>query len=404
MNSLPLSGIRVIDFSHSWAAPHCARILGDYGAEVIKVEYPRRLCILRGAKKTNGHYNKHPAWHQVNRNKRAITLDLKTDRDRKILSDLVRISDVFVENSRTTVLEQLGFSYNDLTRIKKDLIMLSMSAFGHSGPYSNFVGYGAIFEAVSGIQSLTAYEAGEKPQRIRELDVTNGVAGAGAVMTALIHRQMTGQGQHIDLSQLEASTHAAIGEQLLEYAVNGSQNVPRGNRDRYYAPQGCYRCRGNDKWIAITVRTEKEWQRLCQVMEHPEWITDPRFIDSSSRHLNHDILDRLIAEWTSQRNHYEAMYILQRASIPSGAVLDCQELKKDPHLQARKYFKEETTDPSHTFMGEPFRLSGIREIPLNSGPDLGRDNKYVLCTILGHKEYEDKVWNESEIGTAYDPE
>ncbi|MDW7772820.1 MAG: CoA transferase [Desulfobulbaceae bacterium] len=404
MSKLPLTGIRIIDLSHSWAAPHCSRILADFGAEVIKVEYPRRLCILRGAKKINRNYDSQPAWHQVNRNKLGITLDLKVAGDRDAFVDLVKISDVVVENSRTMVSDCLGFGYSDLTKLKKDIIMVSMSAFGHSGPFSNFVGYGAVFEAVSGIQSLTAYKVGEKPQRIREMDVTNGIAGAGAVMTALIHRQMTGQGQHIDISQLETATHAAIGEHLLEYAANGTQIGPTGNRHRYYAPQGCYQCRGNDKWVVITVRTKQEWQRLCQVMEHPEWITDSRFIDSNSRHIHHDILDRFIEEWTSQRNHYEVMHILQGAFIPAGAVLDLQELKKDPHLRARKYFREETTGSSRTFMGVPFRLSGTVGLPLNRGPDLGGDNEYVSREILGHEENEGIIRNDSEIGTAYDPE
>ena len=145
MGRLPLERIRVIDFSHSWAAPHCTRILGDFGAEVIKVEYVKRLCLLRGARKDEQRYNKHPGWLQANRNKLSVTLDLAVREHRHILEDLVRISDVFVENGRPGVIEKLGFGYRDLTKLKPDIILLSMSAFGRSGPYASYAGYGAVF-------------------------------------------------------------------------------------------------------------------------------------------------------------------------------------------------------------------------------------------------------------------
>ena len=336
-NELPLAGIRVIDFSHSWAAPHCARILGDYGAEVIKVEYVRRLCLIRGTRTDDKIYDRHPGWLQVNRNKLSITLDLALDQDCRILKDLVEISDVFIENSRPGVLAKFGFGYEELADLRPDLIVLSMTAFGRSGPYADYAGYGAVFETVGGIQSLTAYGADSKPMRVREMDVTNGLAGAGAIMTALMHRQRTGQGQYIDMSQLETSIHASIGEHLLEKAVNGKQAPPCGNRHRIFAPQGCYRCMGDDKWVAITVRTEKEWRRFCEVLGHPEWISDPLFSTPDRRRHHHGQLDRLIEGWTTGLSHYEAMHALQSAGIASAAVLSTAEIHNDPGLWVLGY-------------------------------------------------------------------
>jgi crotonobetainyl-CoA:carnitine CoA-transferase CaiB-like acyl-CoA transferase len=402
-NNLPLKGVRIIDLSHSWAAPHCTRILADFGAEVIKVEYILRLCLLRGARKEGRTYNTHPAWLQVNRNKLSITLDLKVERDREILTDLIKTCDVFVENSRPGVMKKLGFGYNDVVKIKKDMIMLSMSAFGNTGPYASYSGYGAVFEAVGGIQSLTAYDRNSRPYRIKEMDITNGLAGASAVMTALLHRQQTGQGQYIELSQLEASTHATIGEHLLEYAMNSQQTLPLGNRHWKFAPQGCYRCKGEDKWVVITIRSEMEWQRLCEVLSHPEWISDARFATREARIENHDMLNQLIAVWTSQYTQLEAMEILQSQGIPSGAVLDVSEISENTHLKHRQYFVRDVGGSDKLFMGMPFALNkGSGEIRWR-GPDLGQHNEYVLCEMLGRSIDEVKPIQEDEIGTAYDP-
>jgi crotonobetainyl-CoA:carnitine CoA-transferase CaiB-like acyl-CoA transferase len=404
MNTLPMEGLRILDISHSWAAPHCARILADFGAEVIKVEYVRRLCLLRGAKKEKKIYNSHPGWLQVNRNKYSITLDLKNDPDKKIFRELVSISDVLIENSRTGVMNKLGFGFQELAKIKKDLIMLSMTAFGNTGPYASYAGYGAVMEAVGGIQSLTAYEKGGKPARIRELDITNGLAGACAVMTALLHRQKTGEGQYIDLSQLEAATHGLIGEHLLEYGMNSSQTLPLGNRHRRFAPQGCYPCKGEDKWITITIRSEEEWCRFCEVLGRPAWISDPLFATRDARMKNHDLLDRMIGEWTMQHTNQDAMQILQNSGIPSGAVIDVDEIRNSVHLRERKYFTGEADGPGLLFMGMPFRFSQAEGEVRWRGPELGQHNEYVLSQLLGRSHDEVKPVNNNDIGTAFDPE
>jgi len=399
---LPLTGIRVLDLSHSWAAPHCGRILADFGAEVIKIEYIKRLCLLRGARKDPQIYNQHPGWLQVNRNKYAITLDLQAVEDREVFTDLVKITDVVITNFRPGSMEKLGLGYEDITRIKDDVIFLSMSSFGDTGPYAHYAGYGAVFEALGGINSLTAYDRDSRPCRIKEIDVTNGSAGAGAVMTALIHRRKTGQGQYIDLSQLEAATHATIGEHLLAVAMNADQTLPRGNRHWKYAPQGCYRCRGQDKWVVITVRTEAEWERFCEVAEHPEWKTDERFASLSDRMANHDKLDKLINQWTGTRENIEIMERLQANNICAGAVLDVDDLGKNPHLEDRGYFAAEKQSPDTRFPGMPFALSESPGKVAWRGPALGRHNEHILCHLLGRSPEEVTPIKESEVGTAFD--
>lgn len=404
MKNAALRGVRVIDFSHSWAVPHCARVLADYGAEVVKVEYVRRLCLLRGARNEREVYDSHPGWLQVNRNKLSVTLDLNVEADREAFRRLLSASDVLIENSRAGVMDRLGFGYSDIVKIRKDMIMLSSTAFGSSGPFAAYCGYGAVIEAVGGIQSLTAYETDGKPMRIREIDVTTGLAAACAVMTALIHRQRTGEGQHIDLSQLEAASHVLIGEQLLEYFANGRQSLPMGNRHSTFAPQGCYRCSGDDKWVALTVRDNEEWSALCEVVGRPELASDRRFSTSEARMENQDLLDRVIGEWTLVRSHVQVMHALQSRGIPSGAVLDFAEVSSDPHLKERGYFQSGVGGSERPFMGMPFKLSRGEGSVRTRGPRLGEHNDYVFSGLLGMKEEGIGSFTAGDIGMAFDLE
>lgn len=399
---LPLSGIRVLDFTHDWAGPHATRMLADFGAEVIKVEYPRRMDGMRGGWKENQAYNRHSRWFQLNRNKLSVALDLRDLRKVEAVKDLVRISDIVVVSSRPGVMERLGLGYDALRSIRADIIMLSMSGFGQTGPESAYSGYGGCLEPLSGIQSLTGYSKREKPARIREIDVTNGLMGACAIMTALVYRQRTGKGQFLDLSQLEASTVAFAGEHLLEYAMNGSQCLPLGNRHRRHAPQGCYRCKGDDKWVTLVIRTEEEWQALCETIGRSDLIGDARFSGPVARAQNHDILDQVIEQWTARHGNMDAMRLLQQAGVCAGAVLDVAELAVNPHLKERNYFQSLARDSSQRFPGSPFRLSTTMPKIVRRGPCLGEHNEYVLCQLLGLPQEEAKLISEDEIGTAFD--
>ncbi|MHC4455475.1 MAG: CaiB/BaiF CoA transferase family protein [Planctomycetota bacterium] len=404
MNSSPLQGVRVVDLTHYWAGPTATRILADYGAQVIKIEYLRRLCVLRGGQKKDMAYNRFPRWHQVNRNKYSVILDLKSSHDRNIFRDLVKISDVVVDNFRGGSMERIGYDYDKLKELKPDIIQISMPAFGDSGPYRSYAGVGASMEALSGIQSYTVYDNDDRSKRIKEMDVVNGIMGTCAIMTALLYHQKTGRGQFVDLSQMEAGTHALIGEHLLEYEMTGQQRHPIGNRHLWHAPQGCYRCKGEDRWIAISVSSEEVWHKFCQVLGCPEWKKDPRFETRLARRENQEALDRLIENWTIQYDHIEAMSILQKAGVPAGAVLDMQEIVVDSHLKARNFFCTSEDGSPGFFIGMPFSISGDRGKMRWRGRDLGQDNTRVLTELLGRSADDISPISEDDIGTGFDPE
>lgn len=403
-SELPLTGIRIVDLTHDWAGPHATRMLADFGAEVIKIEYLKRIDGMRGAKKEGQAYNHHPRWLEINRNKLSITLDLKTTRGVEAFKELVKISDVVVASSRVGVMEKFGLGYDALREIKPDIIMVSMSPFGHTGPESGYAGYGGCLEPLSGIQGLTAYAAGGRPTRVREMDVTNGVVGACAIMTALVQRQQTGKGQWVDLSQLETATGGLIGEHLLEFVMNGTQTLPLGNRHPFSAPQGCYPCQGDDKWVALSIGSDAEWKKFCEVMGRPELSEDERFATNAARMQNHDELDQLIEGWTNSRTHYQAMELLQAAGLAAGAVLNVAEISENPHLQERGFFKQAGYGSDRLFPGMPFIFSEYQGEVRRRGPHLGEHNHYVLCELLGRAAEEAAPIRDEEIGTAFDIE
>lgn len=403
MDKLPLAGVRVTDLTHYWSGPHCTRILADLGAEVIRVEYLPRLCVMRGGFTDDKGYDKHPRWFQVCRNKSSVTLDLKKPREREILDDLVRVSDVVAENSRPGVMKTLGLNYDELKKLREDVILLSMPACGSTGPWAPNSGVGGSLEPLSGLQELTAYEKDGKRLRIKEADVTSGIMGACAVMTALCHRKTTGQGQWIDMSQLEALSHSLFGEHLLEMEMNGTQTLPQGNRHSRFAPQGCYRCKGHDNWVVITIRSDEEWTSLCNVCEQTGWKTDARFQTNDDRREHHDELDVLIESWTVERDKQEVMHLLQECGIPAGAVVDTSELACDPHLSAREFFKSASDGSTGKYPGNPIRQADWDIRISRRGPDLGADNTRVVTEILGRPASDAPIIRESEIGTGYDP-
>jgi crotonobetainyl-CoA:carnitine CoA-transferase CaiB-like acyl-CoA transferase len=359
---------------------------------------------MRGGKKADQAYNHHPRWLQINRNKLSMTLDLKLPRDSDSFKDLVRISDVVVENSRVGVMERVGLEYKVLKEIKPDLIFLSMTGFGQTGPEASYAAYGGTLEALGGIQALTAYDKTSKPMRIKEMDVTNGILGACAIMTALIYRQQTGRGQWIDLSELEAATSGLIGDHLLEYVVNGTQTLPVGNRHSLYAPHGCYPCKGDDRWVTLVVRSDEEWQRFCTIIGRPELIDDIRFATNAARAQYHDTLDRIIEEWSLLHTHYEAMQLLQQAGIAAGAVLNVAEIGEDPHLQERGFFQMAKEGSDRLFPGMPFQLTASRGEIRRPGPRLGEHNAYVLGRLLQRSQDGFDRIVEDGIGTAFDYE
>ena len=397
----PLSGLRIVDLTHDWAGPHAARILADYGAEVIKIEYHARLDGMRGAYLDR--INSHPRWWQINRNKGSISLDLHDPQQLQALKNLLKESDILVENSRPGVLERLGLGYDVLKAIKPDLVMVCMSAYGGTGPESRYAGYGGAIEALSGVQALTAYDRDGDPMRVRELDVTNGIMGACAILTALLYHQQTGRGQLVDVSERESSTWM-IGEHILEYVINNEQTLPLGNRSAVFAPQGCYRCEGDDNWLVITIRDDAQWITLCDVCGFNDAKSDDRFATVAGRRKHHDEIDRLIETWSSRHQKHAAMKHLQAAGIAAGIVADARDLAADEHLMAREWFQFDHAHESKRYPGFPFRFACGGGEFVKRGPDLDIDNEAVLCELLKMPRSILTDIENTPLGTAFDLE
>lgn len=403
MSSQPLAGVTVIDMCHEWAGPHAGRLLADFGATVIKVEYLRRLDHMRGGRKDNKAYDRTARFLQLNRNKRSVTLDLNVARDRSLFEDLVRRSDIVLSNSRPGVLDRLGFGYQALKSLRDDIILVSLSACGQTGPESSYAGYGGGLEATCGVQSLTAYGHNGEPRRIREMDVTNGIMGAAAIMTALLRRRFSGQGCWVDLSEVEAPAHALAGEHLLEFATNGVSSLPVGNRHPCYAPHGCYPCAGADAWIAVSIANREQWTALVRLIGKPEWSAETRLSSAEGRRALHDDIDGAIAAWTAQHDKHEAMAQLQAVGVPAGAVLNAADIHTDVHLAARGYFRRPLQDPGAPLhSGFPFRLSGGGGEVRRSGPALGEGNREILSEWLDRPASDVPVFTEDDVVTDFD--
>jgi crotonobetainyl-CoA:carnitine CoA-transferase CaiB-like acyl-CoA transferase len=399
MPDLPLKGIRVVDLSMWFAGPMCTRLIGDMGAEIIKIESLRHIDPWRGPVNleqvrqqfpdrpvSNRPYDCSPGFNLQNRNKYGITLDLGTAEGKEILKNLVKISDVLVENYSPRVMPQLGLDYPALKEVNSRLIMMSLPALGRTGPDKDYLAFGQTIDCISGMAYLTGY-LGEEPMLQSGLsygDPLSGMNAAFAVISALNYRLRTGKGMHIDLSQVEGLI-AFNADSVMDCTMNGRVRERIGNRDRSMAPHGCYRCRGEDQWVVIAIASDEVWKRFCRAIGEPDWTKDERFADLLGRFEHQDELDTLIETWTMQYDHYEAMHVLQAAGVPAGPVLDAKELLEEPHFNARGIYEKVPHREAgiHPYIA-PFAL--FSETPIHirmPAPCLGEHNEYVFGKILG---------------------
>lgn len=409
-SSLPLAGIRVLDLSQFWAGPCANRFLADMGAEVIKVESCHRPDPLRLVPRglfPNGEPGEQP-WNRSgmvnerNRNKLGLTLDLTKGKGVEIFKKLVKISDVVVENFSARVMKGFGLDYAVLKEINPRLIMASISSQGMSGPERDYVSLGNILEQTAGLCATTGYQ-GEpvRPMGIAFPDVLGSILGAGAIVTALFHRRRTGVGTYIDISQRQMVS-CIVPESIMDYVMNGRNPSPMGNRHQWKAPHGCYRCKGEDRWVTIAVGTDEEWRSLCEVMGRPELAQDERFGNFLARYKQQDELDAIIEGWTSQLDNQVAMDTLQRVGVPSGAALKPDQVFNDPHLEARGFF-ETTSHPevgTYRYYGRPMVFSETPGSTRSPAPSLGEHNRQILEGLLHYPAEEIKqLEDEGVIGT-----
>lgn len=388
-----LEGLRVIEMGQLIAIPFAAKLLGDMGAEIIRIESCTRMDGYRvtGFYKNDGSgefWNRAVNFYEQNRGKQSLTLDLAQSSGLETLIELIAISDVFIENFTPRVISNFGLEYDDLRKVKPDIIMVSSTGYGHTGPWSGFgaIGYGT--EAACGLAAVTGYVDG--PPAIPELpyaDYTAGEHTVFAIMAALMHRIGTGEGQFIDVSQTQTLT-ATVPEPLMDYAFNGRVTETSGNRDVMYAPQGTYPCQGDDRWISLSVRSDREWEALCGVLNRQAWASDPRFADGLSRSNNHELIDELMSSETVHWSAAELQAQLQSVGVPAGEVLDGKALLFSEHLNARGFYEvvqhaESTGMPPLPYAGRPWKFSQTPGEITSAAPTLGEHNDVILADLLG---------------------
>jgi benzylsuccinate CoA-transferase BbsF subunit len=392
---LPLEGIKVVDLTHVFAGPTCTRILGDLGADVIRFESPNRLDVTRNLIITENDGLDHP-WHRAsyfvirNTNKREMMIDLAQPEGVAIIKKLIADADVLADSFTPRVMENFGLGYQSVKEIKPDIIMISLSGYGQYGSMRDFGAYGMGLEPASGISSITGYTDGP-PMRsgLSFTDPYSGFMGAGAVLTALAYRRRTGKGQYIDLSEQEAAI-PVMGAALMDYQMNERIRPRNDNRSDWAAPQGCYRCAGDDRWVAISCSDDAEFERFAKAAEHPEWLADERFATVLARHEHHDELDAAITEWTSQHDHYAVMHLLQAASVKAAAVLNGKEVLLDPQYAARKQFdivEQPMLGKRLVQKNVAARFTRFEASPRRHAPLLGEHNEEVLKE-LGYSDEE----------------
>jgi len=409
----PLAGIRIIEMGQLIAIPFSMKMLADMGAQVIRLESTGRLESYRSdsvyKNDISGEFwNKGANFYEQNRNKLGVTLDLSKPEGLAILRELVSVADIFSENFTPRVIKNFGLEYEDLKKIKPDIIMVSSTGYGFYGPWANYGATGPATEGAAGLAYQTGYAGSDSPMmsEIPYTDYTSGEHTVFGVMAALMHRLRTGEGQFVDISQTQA-TSATIPEILMDYSANKRSGPRMGNQDTVMSPHGCYQTQGEDRWITIAVATDEEWQSLCRVLKQDDWASDSRFADSLSRWQNRDELDELIGPVTSTWLSHDLMHSLQNEGVAAGVVMDSKDLLFDPHLVERNFYEvvshhESTGIPPLPYAGRPWKLSKTPAVDGMAAPLMGEHNTLILGDLLG-KTAEEMVALEKTGIIGYGP-
>lgn len=393
----PLAGVRIADFSWYAAGPFGTLMLGMLGAEVIRVE---------SHTKRDSHRKEHPIYgrdyvpafdHLLSR-RLSASLNLRTDRGREIARELVSRSDVVVENFRPGVMARLGLDYASLSQAKPDLVMVSLSANGQIGPDASRPGYAPLFSALSGLSSLGGHPDGPPVEMRNAMDHVCGLFAAFAVLAALRQRQVTGRGQYLDLANREVASLLA-GHGFVERTVFGRVPPRTGDREAGAEPSGVYRCAGEDRWVAVSVHSVPEWQRLCALLEQPGWAEDPRLRTVAGRAERRVEIDQAVTGWTARRGPYDAAFALQTIGVQAFPVMNGEDLAQDPHLRERGAVAT-VRDPDrgeHLSIGPPWRF-GRSTLPAPRwSPGIGQDNRHVYGELLGMSDEEISELERSEV-------
>jgi crotonobetainyl-CoA:carnitine CoA-transferase CaiB-like acyl-CoA transferase len=375
-------GIRLISFPTGIVGPALASLMAEHGAEVIAVEAGRALRSPQRGQR----------WQvasdlESNHGKKRVAINMKHPEGLELAKRLIAASDVVAENFSARVMASWSLDYPRMKAVKDDIIMASLQAFGQTGPRRDFVSFGPILMSFSGMAYLWRDPAVERPGVGCQTAFPDFIApsyGVVAILAALHHRARTGKGQYIDLSQAEAAA-AMLGPAYLEYLINGREPEPQGNFCNFASPHGAYRCKGDDRWCAISIDTEEEWRRFCEVAGHQEWASDERFADLESRLAHREELDVLVESWTMGQTPHQVMIILQRDGIAAGVVQTAEDLYRDPHLRERGFAREVFHSQVGwlTRAGPSVRLTENRFAPDGAAHQAGDDNEAVFGELLG---------------------
>ncbi|MCC6174942.1 MAG: CoA transferase [Chloroflexi bacterium] len=373
--SRPLEGVRIVDFSWVMAGPICTKYLAALGAEVVKIESSTRPDLS----------HRNTSWEELNPSKRSITLNLKEERGRDLVRRLIAISDVVIENFSTGVMERLGLGYPTLREVNPRIIMASASGFGRTGPERDLVAYGSLLQCYTGWAGLSAYP-GRVPTSVGGIwtDPLTACLEAFLLLAAIWRQRATGEGAYYDISMSETMI-AALPEPILAWTLGGTVLEARGNRDPLVAPQGCYPAAGADRWIALTVRDDREWRALCTLMGRDDLAADSRLATTAGRRARHDEIDAAIAAWTRKRDGLATAEALQAVGIAATPTLTAADVIHDEHLAARSFVSEveRLNGGTRYTLGTPWSIDRIRPNCFRRAPRVGEDNEYIFKSVLG---------------------
>ena len=427
---LPLEGVRILDFTVVWAGPYCTMQLADWGAEIIRVESlhhfapQTRGLIARppdefaenSANQGGGYpddllgdrpWNRGPYFNNHGRNKRSVTIHLGTPEGQAALDRLIEQSDGLIENNLPPNIEKQGITWERVSGVNPQMIMLRVPAFGLEGPYRGYRTWGNHMEALLGHPVLRAYpqlSLDYAPMAVPS-DAASGIGGALAFAMGLRQRRKTGEGLMIEAATAENFV-PFLGDFVMDYSMNGRVQERLGNTHPSMAPHNVYRCSGADRWIAIAVRSEEEWASLCKVMHQLQLEDDPRFATMESRHEHRDALDARIAEWTAIKDAYWVMERLQIEGVAAGVAMHERDALENRQHGARDFWRTITHPEAGTqrHVAPLWKTTGNNPPPARHAPRLGEDNDYVYKEVMGYSDAEYAEFEQAgHVGMDYDP-
>jgi benzylsuccinate CoA-transferase BbsF subunit len=394
MDNKVFSDLKIVAFSTAMVGPLTLKFFADYGAMVIRVETNTRPCATRTSspfKDGKPGINRSGYFNHFSANMMSISLNMSHPLALVLAKELIAKADVVMENFTPRVMERWGLGYEDLKKIKPDIIMARQNGFGSDGPYRNLAAFGMTLAAIAGIPNFIGWpDRGPLPVGVGAYtDSISPRFASAALIAALDYRDRTGKGQLIDLAQFETALCFVL-PGLLDAAVNDREPVRNGNAVAYAAPHGVYPCKGRDRWCTIAVLNDTQWVRLCEAMDKPAWVSDARFGTLLARKEHEAELDELIREWTVDHTPEKVMARLQGVGVPAGVVENAADLYEDPQLRHRHLFWpiEHSEMGSFTHLGASFELSKTPAQPDKPSPCLGEHTEYVLTKILGKTDEE----------------